>query len=118
MTEGASRVAFTARRIANFGVVEAYDIAIKLPLMGRPAWLARNLYRKGRGKPWLSTEDAGTNRSDLRLAGHEAPECPAEPQLSVTRQPSLTESARASYDAISKLNIVGGFRIQAGAPDL
>ena len=106
VTEGASRVAFTARRIANFGVVEAYDIAIKLPLMGRPAWLARNLYRKGRGKPWLSTEDAGTNRSDLRLAGHEAPECPAEPQLSVTRQPSLTESARASYDAISKLNIV------------
>ena len=44
--------------------------------------------------------------SDLRLAGHEAPESPAEPQLSVTRQPPLTESARASYDAISKLNIV------------
>ena len=74
--------------------------------MGRSAWLVRNLYRKGRGKPWLSTEDAGTNRTGLRLAGHEAQRASAEPQLSVSLQPPLTESARASYDAISKLNIV------------
>ena len=79
VTEGASRVAFTARSIANFGVVEACDFATKLPLMGRSAWLVRHLYRKGRGRPWLSTEDAGINRPVLRLAGHEAPESPAEP---------------------------------------
>jgi tetratricopeptide (TPR) repeat protein len=108
VTEGASRVAFTACRIASFGVVTAYNVAIKLPLVGRWALLARNLYRKGRGKPWLSMGDAGIDRPVLRRAGHAARESPAEPALSVPRRPSspLTESARASYDAISRLNIV------------
>ncbi len=105
VTEGASHVAFTARSIANVGIVKAYDFATKLPLTGRSARLVRYLYRKGRGRPRLSIEDAGLNPPVLRLAGPEARESPAEPELSISRQPPLTESARASYDAISKLNI-------------
>jgi hypothetical protein len=105
VTEGASHVAFTARSIANFGIVKACDLAIKLPLMGRLARFVRHLYRKGRGRPRLSIEDAGISPPVLRLAGREARDSPAEPELSVSHQPLLTESARASYDAISKLNI-------------
>ena len=118
VTEGAPRVAFTARILAKFGVVKAYVMATKLPLMGRSAWLVRNLYRNGNGGPWLGTEDAGINRPVLRLAKRGArrtcgiaskvyrAQNPAEPELSIARQLPLTESARASYDAIFRLNIV------------
>lgn len=76
--------------------------------MAQLAWLARNLYRKGRGRPPLSMEGTGTgiDRPALRLARRETRDSPAEPELSISRQLPLTESARASYDAISKLNIV------------
>lgn len=93
VTEGGLRVAFAARSVARSGVVKAYDMAARLPLIGRSAWLVRNLYRKGKGRPWLSMEAAGVNRSILRLARSEAPR--------------TCERAHASHDAISKLNIVG-----------
>jgi tetratricopeptide (TPR) repeat protein len=106
VTEGASsRVAFTARSIANFGIVKACVLATKLALQRQSAWLVRNRYRKGKGRPRLSVEAAGINPPVLRLAGPEARESPAEPELSISRRPPLTESARASYDAICKLNI-------------
>jgi hypothetical protein len=116
--EGPPGTAFTARHIAKFCVAKAYDRAARVPLMGRSAWLARNLYRKGKGRPWLSMEEAGISRRASRLASREAlkPDeimseacrghCPAEPELCRPNGPLSAERERASYEAISKLNIV------------
>jgi hypothetical protein len=75
----AANVALAARSVADFLVVKARDLAPKLALMGRSAWLGRSLYRR---------------RS------------PAAPQLSVATPVAPTESTRDGYDAISKLNVV------------
>lgn len=78
----------SARSIVKRGAVGVYLVVTKLPLLGYSAWLSRNLYRKAKGRPWLSMEDGGLNRRRRPV------------------EPLLTESARASYDAISKFNIV------------
>jgi hypothetical protein len=83
--------AFAARHAVKYGAVKLYHAAIKLPLMAESAWLMRNVYRKRKGRPWLSKADAGISRPVSRL-----PE----------RRPPAEKSARASYDAIYKLNIV------------
>lgn len=118
VTDGVSRVAFTLRSIAEFGVVRVRNTATKLRLMQPLAWLARNLYRKGKGRPRLSMEDGGIDRPALHVAERQArPTCeiaskvhrgqgPAESGLSISRQRALTVSVPAGYDAISKLNIV------------
>lgn len=119
LTEPPPRAAFTARNAVKFGVVKAYDMAAKLPLMAQSAWLMRNVYRKSKGRPWLSMRDAGINQPVLRLAKHEARQIsenarevfcsqhPTEPERSISCQPPLAEGAHTSHDAICKLNIVG-----------
>jgi hypothetical protein len=118
--EGAPRIAFT-RNAGKFGVVRAYEAATKLPLLAPSAWLVRDLCRKGKGRPWLSMQDAGIIRSVLRLAKRGAPRLyeaagkvcrglhahiAAGPRHSIPGQLPLADSARAGYDAISKLNII------------
>jgi hypothetical protein len=97
--------------------VKAHDIAAKLPLIDRSAWLVRNLYRRATGRPWLTMSEAGIDSPVARLAkleglklyriahkvihfGH----APRAPSISSRLLPS--ESARANYDAISRLNII------------
>jgi hypothetical protein len=101
--------------------VKAYDTATKVPLLAQPARLGRNLYRKAKGRPWISMEGAGINLPVLRLAKREARglhevaskvfrvergHTAVEPGPSISARLPPTENAGASYDAISKLNIV------------
>lgn len=117
VTGGTRRIVSTARNVSKFSAVKVHDIAAKLPLIDRSAWLARNLYRRASGRSWLTMGEAGIGSPVSRLARREALAlyriahkvlhlgyAPRAPSISSRLVPS--ESARANYDAISRLNII------------
>jgi tetratricopeptide (TPR) repeat protein len=112
----ARRAVGGVRNIAKFAMVRAADAAIKVPLLDQSAWLGRNLYRKARGRPWLSREQAGIGRPiALRRWAQRsdgcwrtAPSGTAGAGSYCSASPHLlpSEQARAKYDAIAKLNLI------------